>query len=191
MKIDAKTATLVGVLVVAVTAIIWVSVVENEVIRLHLPPSLPTPTTVEGIKLTDWIGAIATAAGAVGAVGALWVGAVTLRRQINDQHRGQARAVTVKIYHTPDANGLTSVEIRNDSSLPIYGVVLVATNKKGEVIGQEFEHAMPAGTPKSYDMPSELVGSAYALFQDSAGTKWKRWFNGDLEEQKTLIPAAL
>jgi hypothetical protein len=45
--------------------------------------------------LTDWIGAIATAIGAVGTAGALWVGAITLRRPNDDQRRIQAENVTI------------------------------------------------------------------------------------------------
>lgn len=70
--------------------------------------------------VTDWIGAGANGAAAIGTVGALWVGAITLRRQVNDQHRAQAAAVTVTVQKVRNNNAVLEFAVQNDSPLPIY-----------------------------------------------------------------------
>lgn len=123
-------------------------------------------------EVTDWISAGANVAAAVGTVGALWVGAVTLRRQVNDQHRRQASAVTVGSRRIQVRGATFECFISNGSQLPIYRVRLsakfdkIATSERVDVIepGDRF-------TITRRDAESRHV---YADFTDSAGQDWSR-----------------
>ena len=132
--------------------------------------------------LTDWIGSVGTTVGAVGTAGALWLGVVVYRRQEQGQRRAQAAAITVAIFSVPGDSELLQFEIRNDSALPIYSVMLVAS-LDGRDAGQDLKAVLPAGDKLSFQQrrrPGNL--SAYANYIDSAGVRWRRYFNGDLEE---------
>lgn len=135
-------------------------------------------------KASDWVSAIGQAIGAIGTAGALWLGAITFRRQVRDQHRVQAAAVTVTISDDPEQKKGAWVEVRNDSPFPIYSVILVALRPEGT----ELRQVMQAAIPPRDKLPMKTLMmnnmSAYALFKDSSGTHWRRWFNGDLEERK-------
>ncbi|MDQ0672972.1 hypothetical protein QFZ36_000533 [Pseudarthrobacter siccitolerans] len=88
IKIPSIRAILLVVLLVgAMTAIVWVSVVvQGESPR---PPAAPVPIEGPASWLSAWStfwGAVAGGIGAIGTAGALWLGAITFRRQVEDQH---------------------------------------------------------------------------------------------------------
>lgn len=139
-------------------------------------------------EVTDWISAGANVAAAIGTVGALWVGALTLRRQVNDQHRAQASAVTVgnrpwKEWH-PDVGELksgTMYFISNNSSLPIYYVLLYTGSK--ETRRKEDRAVLAPGEELSF-RASSSDSLAFAKFVDSAGVPWTRNGAGALTQVK-------
>lgn len=140
----------------------------------------------------EWLGAWSTLGGAVGTVGALLVGSITLRRQINDQHRHQASGVTVKISAVPLIAGIQQhmeVEFRNDSGLPVYRVILKATGYGNAIKLQEMRTVVPAVHDKfSFQFKADAEYGAHADFTDAAGVRWRRYSNGDLEEIGGPIP---
>jgi hypothetical protein len=143
-------------------------------------------TTEADNKPSDWISAIGSAVGAIGTAGALWLGAITFRRQVRDQHRAQASAISVAIdAHENGNSDRVRVEIRNDSPLPIYGVILVAKRQNGADLGQELTYAMPTKDIVAFHCDYIHGMMAYADFTDSAGSKWRRYFTGELEELAT------
>lgn len=131
--------------------------------------------------LTDWISAIANVAAAVGTVGALWVGVVTFRRQVNDQHRAQASAVTVTVQKTKQNRDILEFMLQNDSPLPIYEVILIASDH-GKDVKQEFVAAMPPRTSTSFQLRDTSFMGCRATFYDSSGKRWVRDFTGPLRE---------
>lgn len=144
-------------------------------------------------EVTDWISACANVAAAVGTVGALWVGAITLRRQVNDQHRRQASAVTVG--HREDKQHMSTGEIkkriryfvRNDSSLPIYDVLLYAAipSHLARVPRKPAQRdVLPPGEEESFYAGS-IESTPYARFTDSSGVAWGRDATGRLVEIKS------
>ncbi|MCP9000357.1 hypothetical protein NFC73_11550 [Pseudarthrobacter sp. RMG13] len=147
-----------------------------------LPGATENPNEADN-KASDWVSATGSAIGAIGTAGALWLGAVTFRRQVRDQHRVQAAAITVSISQDPDQGKGAIVEVRNDSPFPIYTVILVASKPDKTVLRQEMQAAIPPRD--NFPMKTLMMNnmSAYADFKDSSGTKWRRWFNGDLEER--------
>ncbi|MGP4032824.1 hypothetical protein [Pseudarthrobacter sp. 1C304] len=201
-KIDHRTATLVGLLTVIVISIVWVSHAENEAIRLHLPPVLPEPTTVEGIKLTDWISAIGTAVGAVLTAGALLIAAFTYRHQVDEKNRqaedrrrqaeenkraedkaARAQAVQVSLV-TADSKQHTNyvvLELINSSSSPIKNVLLMCFDHKGQQMGQALQQVIAGGQSLHLERPRRVVDKAWARFQDAENRTWKVYVNGDLE----------
>lgn len=141
--------------------------------------------------VTDWISASADVAAAIGTVGALWVGAVTLRRQVNDQHRAQASAVTVGLRPARNRGASYECFLTNGSSLPIYHVRLsakfdkAATSEKADVI--------EAGGRLSIFLNEADNRHVYADFTDSAGQDWSRSDDGTLvaykrRGRKVLLP---
>jgi hypothetical protein len=146
--------------------------------------------------VTDWIGAISGAVGAVGTAGALLVGAVTLRRQINDTHRAQAMAVTLSVTYPnpPMVNGRmqhVTFELRNDSSLPIYQIFF-GYQFPSALEESFFQTVLPAHEKITRQMPN-VSGYKVARFYDAARQGWTRYVNGDLspryEFPKTTWPA--
>lgn len=141
------------------------------------PHGEPKPT------VTDWISAVGQAVGAIGTAGALWLGAVTFRRQVRDQHRAQASAITVgsEVEARPLQEPKLLFFITNNSSQPIYRVGLHG------VISEEHD-----GTAKADVLaPSKTIGfyapvrerrEVLAEFSDSAGTRWMRDETGQLIE---------
>lgn len=128
------------------------------VIKVDMPQPTPTAPPAQTPSITDWISAVGGAIGALGTAGALWLGAVTFRRQVQDQHRAQAAAITVSISPIPNVTGRSWVEIRNDSREPIYGVALVLLNKAQREVYQEFFHAIPPGKPGDLsNLPGKLA----------------------------------
>ncbi|MFF1880574.1 hypothetical protein ACFVVC_03780 [Pseudarthrobacter sp. NPDC058196] len=132
-------------------------------------------------EVTDWISAVSDAAAAVGTVGALWVGAITLRRQVNDQHRAQASAVTVSVQKTKQNGEILEFMVQNDSPLPIYEVMLIASDR-GDDIHQDFVAAMPPRTRTSFQLRETSYMGCRAKFYDSSGKRWVRHFNGQLRD---------
>jgi hypothetical protein len=130
---------------------------------------------------TDWISAGANVTAAVGTVGALWVGAITLRRQINDQHRAQAAAVTVTVQTTKQNREILEFKLQNDSPFPIYEVMLIASDR-GKDVEQEFLAAMPPNTATSFQLRDTSFMGCRAKFYDSSGKRWVRHFNGQLKD---------
>lgn len=161
--------TLVSVALLTVSALICLNALG--------PHGDPKPS------VTDWISAVGQAVGAIGTAGALGLGAYTYFRQVRDQHRAQAAAIS--IYKFPNREGRRNrkirLQLRNDSNLPIYGVSLVGTNRIGEYKDQSFRPALPAGEQMWVDITTAYGTSGYAMFTDSFGNSWKRYMNGDFE----------
>lgn len=132
-------------------------------------------------NVTDWIGAVSGAVAAIGTVGALWVGAVTLRRQVNDQHRAQAAAITVAVQKTKLDNKILEFSLQNDSVLPIYEVMLIASDH-GRDIKNEFVAAMPPRTLTSFQLLDTGFMGCRAKFYDSSGKRWVRDLAGTLRD---------
>ena len=139
---------------------------------------------------TFW-GAIAGAIGAIGTAGALWLGAITFRRQVRDQHRAQAAAVTLAITKT-SGRGTWAGLVRNDSLLPIFDLALVGVDANGnDVDASRHERPYLPGTTaqnaNSYGgilQKTSLKQASYVCFTDAAGNKWKRLGSAVLEEVK-------
>ena len=132
---------------------------------------------------TDWIGAIGSIGGALGTTGALLLGLQVYRRQEDDQRRAQASAITVSMSEPKNRRDLVETELRNDSALPIYSVRLIAS-LNGKDLNHNLKAALPPGGQMSFQLVHEHGMSARAVYLDSAGRKWRRYFNGDLEEIK-------
>lgn len=143
-------------------------------------------------EVTDWISAGANVAAAIGTVGALWVGAVTLRRQVNDKRREQASAVTVG-YREDKQLGRNGEQrrhffIRNASSLPIYDVTLYGAipwpipRKPRPPVHRE---VLAPGEEESV-YSNNKDAQPHAMFKDSAGVTWERYVDGRLRELKII-----
>jgi hypothetical protein len=146
------------------------------------PHGDPKPT------VTDWLSAIGTILGAVLTGGALLLAALTYQRQVTDRHeqaikekREQASYVAVVIEPNYLQTDSQSIVLINDSGRPIFGVILVLVDKRGKEPYQEMRHAVATGQRMGFVRDTRVIGGAYADFTDSAGNKWRRWFNGDLE----------
>ncbi|MDN4611451.1 hypothetical protein [Arthrobacter burdickii] len=137
--------------------------------------------------VTDWIGAISGAFGAVGATGALIIGAVTLRRQIFDSRRQQAMAVTLITTRPPPAfvNGEeqpTLIELRNDSSLPIFAIYM-GERFAARVDQVLYTHTLSAHERISIEIVRSQISHVTAVFYDAAGRGWTRDSGGSLANQ--------
>lgn len=136
---------------------------------------------------TDWITAGAAVAGAVGTVGALWVGAVTLRRQVDFQSRDQASRVSLAKV------GPRNIVVRNQSGQAIHGVIVwfrdgpdASIARYHDVPADTTEDVLPAGHEMRVNgsqVPEELAHSLipYVDFTDAAGLRWRRGRGGELE----------
>ncbi|MET3348997.1 UNVERIFIED_ORG: hypothetical protein ABID57_000666 [Arthrobacter sp. UYEF1] len=139
-------------------------------------------------EVTDWISASANVVAAVGTAGALWVGAVTLRRQVNDKHRQQAAAITVGNRIWKEQTDIGELKrgvlyfIRNNSTLPIYNVLLYAGPV--EARRKDIRQVLAPGEEASFKMASSDF-MAFAKFIDSSGVAWKRDGAGRIAEIKT------
>ncbi|MBP2266270.1 redox-regulated HSP33 family molecular chaperone [Pseudarthrobacter sp. PvP004] len=145
----------------------------------------------------DVWGAVAAALGAALTGGALLIAALTYQRQIRDRHaelegkrREQAEAVTVKIgNYVPAVRNFGEnpeerrhLTVRNDGKLPIFNVTLVVIDKDRNESYQRHFHAIAPDSLEGSVQPTDKVNGVYATFTDTAGTRWKRWHNGDLVE---------
>lgn len=133
-------------------------------------------------EITDWISAGANVLAAIGTAGALWVGAVTLRRQVNDKLRAQASAISVTLSKEPGSSGPVDIEMRNDSTQPVYGVMLVAHDKSGLALAHESQAVLYPSSTIKLTATNGAATAAYGRFRDSAGIKWRRNTNGGLKE---------
>lgn len=177
-----ETIVFVLLLVLAVGIVAWVWV--YELVNRPGPPIPPaSENSKDDPKVTDWISAIFTALGSVATAGALWLGAVTFRRQVQDQHRAQASAVIVRVI-TQNVFGAnrSMAEVRNGSSLPIYDVDFEVLDQEFEVIHEVSEDVVVANGLLRKFFPRELARYAHVDFRDSAGTTWRRYANGSLIE---------
>lgn len=139
--------------------------------------------------VTDWIGAIGNSVAAIGTAGALLLGVRVYFRQERDQRRAQAAAVTVG-HRTEDRISGSAIPreyhqhfafIRNDSSLPIYHVLLYIgpqDDRKTEV-----REVLPAGEEASL-LVTTTNFMPFAKFVDTSGVSWKRDGAGRLSEIK-------
>ena len=142
--------------------------------------------------VTDWIGAVGTAAGAIGTAGAFWLGAVAYRQQARDQHRAQAAAVTVGQRLTQ--NGIQNDDvvyfIRNDSSLPIYNAVVYTGPLKARREHWMNSQVLPPGEEIYFVYPGiQRAGfTAIGKFIDASGNGWRRdGLSGALEPIKAEL----
>jgi hypothetical protein len=164
---------LVGLLSLITFVSIWV-------VHAETPPRAAAPAPAAAApSVTDWISAIGGAIGALGTAGALWLGAVTFRRQVRDQHRAQAAAATVMVTRV---GRLATVELHNGSALPIYAIKLVATYPDANDVSAEFFVGPPHAPVTANNWAFAEGMSAYAEFRDSADRKWRRHLAGKLEE---------
>jgi hypothetical protein len=135
--------------------------------------------------LTDWISAAGQAVGAVATAGALWVGAVTLRHQVDDKRKCQANLVAIRVHEEPHitfGRANFRVLVENKSQLPIYDVRVHSGNT---LVGyhENVDQAviLPGAT-------ANLVGpytenddfSSAVIFRDNSGLWWGRWDYGFL-----------
>lgn len=179
-----QTILLTVLLLGAVTAIVWISiVVQGEMPR---PPASETevkegPAAWLGAWSMFW-GAVAGGIGAVGTAGALLLGVRIYYLQEKDRRRAQAVAVTVgtKLDPIPHSLGKQRVcYIRNDSPLPIYNVSLYAGRAP---YARAIDPAVIAtGGEETLALRHEYE-TVHAKFVDSAGVAWKRGGDGHLAE---------
>lgn len=202
MKIRKVLVTLA--ITVGAVAIIIVVVVQGS-LALQGPSDDKPPNAAEWLSaISTFWGAVAAALGAAVTGGALLIAALTYQRQIRDKHaeledkrredekkrREQAEAVTVRIGASTtgqidvaeDSVERLWIEIRNDGKLAIFGVALVLITKERREGHQELYSTILPGESEGWLNTASVVGGAYATFTDGAGTRWKRWHNGDLEE---------
>lgn len=142
----------------------------------------PGSNVQSDIKITDWISAIGSAIGAIGTAGALLLGVWVYRRQEEDQRRAQAAAITVTVTPIRSNAGVLEFKVRNDSQLPIYEVMLIASNLNGQDIEQVFTTALPPRDSSSFQLRSGPTDRCRCLFVDSGGRRWRRESTGQLDE---------
>ncbi|WP_285250221.1 hypothetical protein [Pseudarthrobacter sp. fls2-241-R2A-168] len=169
------TATLAIVLGVA-AIVLWGSSL------LQGPTDANPPNAAEWLSaISTFWGAIAGAIGALGTAGALWLGAITFTRQVNDQHRAQAATVTVHVGIKAGIDDNHTVEITTGSKLPIYNMELVCIGSEGDVLEVFRKHVVTDRFGQYLDEALPLH-QARATFTDSAGVRWERWSKGKLIE---------
>ncbi|GAP53466.1 hypothetical protein AHiyo6_00310 [Arthrobacter sp. Hiyo6] len=147
--------------------------------------SLQAPSSDD--KPSDWLSAWGTALGAVGTTGALWLGAVTFRRQVRDQHRGQAAAVSLRIIKQDIRLQRDIAEVINGGPFPIYNVEVTGRDQDWEDLKGVFKDGHNGDVvvdqlPVYYTYGKLRMG--FVDFTDSAGTRWRRWAQGGLAELK-------
>lgn len=187
IKVPSIGTILLAVLLLgAVTAIVWVSLaVQGEAPTSPAPPAsepVEGPAAWLSARSTFW-GAIAGGIGAIGTAGALGLGAYTYFRQVRDQHRAQAAAVSL-VTADGERTGFLRMMVRNDSNLPISDVYLQALNHNGNDAGHEMQQVLAPGGVLPLDRPKRSVDRAWVKFDDSSGIRWARYVNGELEEVK-------
>jgi hypothetical protein len=161
------TAILVGSLALITFVAIWV-------VNVDMPQQAPASPPAQTPSVTDWISAVGGAIGALGTAGALWLGAITFRRQVRDQHRAQAAGTAVIVDANADDNTAV-ISVVNGTHLPIYGVKLMAYDQDFEEIIDEYRDVLLPDTPWDESVATSVVKNANIEFTDSAGTTWLRW----------------
>lgn len=79
-------------------------------------------------------------------------------------------------------NDRRHIIVRNDGNLGIFGVTLVVIGKDGEKARRQYWKSILPDGWEGFLHPTEEVGSAYATFADTSGTRWQRWDDGKLNE---------
>lgn len=185
-----QTILLIVLLAGAIVAIVWASVaVQLATPTVSVEPDAGTeegPAAWMSAWSTFW-GAVAGGIGAIGTAGALLLGAFTFRRQVQDQHRTQAAAISVGIRTIREYSDIGERKIwyqyfvRNDSLLPIYHVRLyfgpVEERRKTD------REVIPPGDEVTHDSQNSDF-MAFGKFVDSPGVAWKRDGSGKLIEIK-------
>jgi hypothetical protein len=153
-------------------------------------------------KTSDWISAFGTAFGAALTGGALLIAAVTYKHQVDERNREaddrrrqelderKTHAIAVKLgkVERPGYNEW-ACGVRNDGSLAIDGVGIVAVDAEGvETLRHQVGIVPPAGSSERYPVSTAATNASYVTFQDANGRTWKRYFDNRLEEQSP-VPA--
>lgn len=148
---------------------------------------MPVGTTAQTPNFTDWLSAIGQAVGALGTAGALGLGAYTYRRQVHDQHRAQAAAVSLRLVKQDLDSRKDIAVVINSSNLPIYNVKVKARNDSWESLEGEpktgHTEDLVIDTLVLY-FPFGQLSTAFVDFTDSNRAKWTRWAAGGLAERK-------
>jgi hypothetical protein len=146
------------------------------------------PTSEQPANAAEWLsaistfwGAVAGAIGAIGTTGALWLGAITFRRQVNDQHRAQASAVTVHVSLQGGLDNSHVVQVAISNNLPIYNMELLCLDYKGVQLERFVKHVVTRDFSQYIDDALPLH-EAFVTFTDSSGVRWQRWSKGKLIE---------
>ncbi len=135
-------------------------------------------------EITDWINATGAAAGAVATGGAFLVAAAVYRRQVADQRRAQAAAITVEVgaaYESP-VPGMMCI-VRNHSVLPIYEVLTWGSGDKRSF--RPTRLVAPQKISQSALHGHKEGEKVHMSFTDSAGVRWTRSSSGALQEMRT------
>lgn len=93
--------------------------------------------------LTGWMTTGPNVAAAIGTVGALWIGALTLRPQVNDKPHDQAAGVALMIITTENDVASFTFILQDDSPLPIYDVLLKVKEAGGDTKQQHSDVLLP------------------------------------------------
>ncbi|MDI3241541.1 hypothetical protein QK292_08170 [Arthrobacter sp. AL08] len=167
------------------TAVIGVSIPAIVIFGSSL---LQGPTANQAPNAAEWLsaistfwGAIAGAIGAIGTAGALWLGAITFRRQVNDQHRAQAAAVTLHVALEGGLDNSHVVQVASSNNLPIYNMELVCLDSEGGQLDRFVKHVVTREFSQYLDDALPLH-EAFVTFTDSSGVRWQRWSKGKLIE---------
>lgn len=200
-----QTILLMVLLVSAVTAIVWISiVVQNEAPR---PPAPTPPTEGPAAWLSAWStfwSAIASGLAAIGTAGALLIAAFSYKHQVDENNRQaeerrqqaseirrdaenqrRAQAMRVSILTPPSKvhSDTLVLQVHNGSTMPIRNVLLMCFNYSGKESGQWFQQVIAGGmTHDMFEQKRRVVDRVWASFEDASGQKWKVHINGDLEE---------
>lgn len=165
----------------AVGTVVWVGL--HETLNHPQGPTAPAPPGKDDPKVTDWISAAFTAFGSLATAGALWLGAVTFRRQVRDQHRAQASAVSASVEQSSQDHGVLILSAHNGSSLPIYEVLLMARDVQDNYVDQDFRNVLPRDGGFSFQKRTNgILLRCRVYFRDSAGQRWSREASGQLKE---------
>lgn len=143
------------------------------------PHGEPKPT------VTDWISAVGQALGAIGTAGALWLGAETFRRQVRDQHKAHASAITVgtEILERPLQESKLRCFIVNNSSLPIYRVTLAGCFDQSTKLVDV--RVLAPGNFLDFYVSPKGESDVQGAFTDSASNRWIKSDRGMLIENPT------
>jgi membrane-bound inhibitor of C-type lysozyme len=128
-------------------------------------------------------GTVADSVAGLGTLGALIVATTVYLRQQEDARRAQASRVVLACWNEKESNApQVRITVRNDSDLPIFDVVIIASGAKlvvGEYVGwDQIEPGQHAAARYEWERGVEF--SAAVLFIDAGGRHWERRFSGAL-----------